>query len=147
MGGSILYGNSQLIVTKKKLFLVTKFFQTNFQCHKKSLERPLRFLYQVKCAQSHRCPHPANIYLFKVNNRSAGKGLCCCLWTSKCELGEKILIYYKKPPHHFWSITSLMMEVPTYRNQSIDMQCKSMGWFLYDTDLPHERVKTERWMG
>ena len=28
----------------------------------------------------------------------------------------------------------------SYRNQSIDLLCKSMGWFLYDRDLHHERV-------
>ena len=27
-----------------------------------------------------------------------------------------------------------------YRNQSIDLQSKSMDWFLYDNDLSHERV-------
>ena len=29
----------------------------------------------------------------------------------------------------------------SYRNQSIDLLCKSMDWFLYDNDLRHERVK------
>ena len=29
----------------------------------------------------------------------------------------------------------------SYRNQSIDLLCKSMDWFLYDIDLRHERVK------
>ena len=29
----------------------------------------------------------------------------------------------------------------SYTNQSIDLQSKSMGWFLYDRDLRHERVK------
>ena len=28
----------------------------------------------------------------------------------------------------------------SYRNQSIDLICKSMDWFLYDRDLRHERV-------
>ena len=28
-----------------------------------------------------------------------------------------------------------------YKNQSIDLLCKSVDWFLYDTDLLHERVK------
>ena len=34
-------------------------------------------------------------------------------------------------------------ESPYYieRNQSIDLQGKSMDWFLYDRDLHHERVK------
>ena len=29
----------------------------------------------------------------------------------------------------------------SYRNQSIDLQSKSMDWFLYDNSLHHERVK------
>ena len=29
----------------------------------------------------------------------------------------------------------------SYRNQSIDLQSKSMNWFLYDNSLRHERVK------
>ena len=29
----------------------------------------------------------------------------------------------------------------SYRNQCTDLLCKSMNWFLYDSDLHHERVK------
>ena len=35
-------------------------------------------------------------------------------------------------------VNSFMME---YRNQSNDLQNKSMGWFPYDKGLGHERVK------
>ena len=31
----------------------------------------------------------------------------------------------------------------SYRNQSIDLQCKSMDWFLYDRDLRHEKVNSQ----
>ena len=31
----------------------------------------------------------------------------------------------------------------SYRNQSIDLQSKSMDWFLYDNGLRHERVKCQ----
>ena len=31
----------------------------------------------------------------------------------------------------------------SYRNQTIDLLCKSMDWFLYDRDLRHESVKAE----
>ena len=33
-----------------------------------------------------------------------------------------------------------MTEAISYRNQSIDLQSKSMDWFLYDNGLRHERV-------
>ena len=32
----------------------------------------------------------------------------------------------------------------SYRNQSIDLQNKSVDWFLYDIGLRHERVKEEQ---
>ena len=31
----------------------------------------------------------------------------------------------------------------SYGNQSIDLQSKSMDWFLYDRDVRHERVKSK----
>ena len=34
-----------------------------------------------------------------------------------------------------------MTESLSYRNQSIDLQSKSVDWFLYDTGLCHERFK------
>ena len=32
-------------------------------------------------------------------------------------------------------INSLNTKVPPYRNQSIDVQSKSLDWFLYDSNL------------
>ena len=32
----------------------------------------------------------------------------------------------------------------SYRNQSTDLQSKSMDWFLYDNGLRHERVKKDK---
>ena len=34
------------------------------------------------------------------------------------------------------------MTKAVYRNQSTDLQSKSMAWFLYDNGLRHERVNT-----
>ena len=34
-----------------------------------------------------------------------------------------------------------MMKSLSYRNQSTDLQSKSLDWFLYDKDFRHERVK------
>ena len=44
-----------------------------------------------------------------------------------------------------WMIRSLALNLSwrnsvSYRNQSIDLICKSMDWFLYDRKLRHERV-------
>ena len=42
----------------------------------------------------------------------------------------------------FWNILTLSCRRPlSYRNQSIDLQSKSVEWFLYDNGLRHERVK------
>ena len=32
----------------------------------------------------------------------------------------------------------------SYKNHSTDLLCKSMDWFLYDSDLQHERIKRDR---
>ena len=41
-----------------------------------------------------------------------------------------------------WNQLTLSWRRPlSYRNQSIDLLCKSMNWFLYDNSLRHERVK------
>ena len=31
----------------------------------------------------------------------------------------------------------------SYRNRSIDLQSKSVDWFLYDNDLRHERANID----
>ena len=33
----------------------------------------------------------------------------------------------------------------SYKNQPIDLHCKSVDWFLYERDLRHERVKHFWW--
>ena len=40
-----------------------------------------------------------------------------------------------------WFLTLSWRRSLSYRNQSTDLLCKSMDWFLYDNDLRHERVK------
>ena len=39
-------------------------------------------------------------------------------------------------------LTLLWRMFLSYRNQTINLFCKSMDWFLYDRGLRHERVKT-----
>ena len=43
----------------------------------------------------------------------------------------------------FLNLTLSWRRSLSYRNQSIDLLCKSMDWFLYDSVLRHERVKEE----
>ena len=40
-----------------------------------------------------------------------------------------------------WHLTLSWRRPLSYRNQSIDLLCKSMDWFLYDNSLHHEGVK------
>ena len=55
----------------------------------------------------------------------------------------KLKIDKESSPNFTCNFNSFMTEVPTisYRNQSIDLQSKSMDWFLYDRDLCREGVK------
>ena len=39
-------------------------------------------------------------------------------------------------------INYFMKEDLSYRNQSINLLCKSIDWFLYDRDVRHERVNS-----
>ena len=60
--------------------------------------------------------------------------------------------HYQYPPRNiqkrmvrlYWDLTLSWRRPLSYRNQSIDLQSKSMGWFLYDNGLRHERVNKER---
>ena len=48
---------------------------------------------------------------------------------------------------HVWYIyllTLSWLKSLSYRNQSIDLLCKSVDWFLFDRDLPHEIVGTNK---
>ena len=49
--------------------------------------------------------------------------------------------HYKKKLR--FSLTLSWWRSLSYRNQSTDLQSKSMDWFLYDRDICHERVITE----
>ena len=47
-----------------------------------------------------------------------------------------------RPVNISWRYLTLSWQRPlSYRNQSIDVQRKSVNWFLYDNGLRHERVK------
>ena len=48
---------------------------------------------------------------------------------------------YKCPSVTKYSLTLSWRGPLSYRNQSINLQSKSMNWFLYDNGLGHERVK------
>ena len=41
-------------------------------------------------------------------------------------------------------LTLLWRRPSSYRNQSVDLLCKSMNWFLYDNGPRHERVKRDK---
>ena len=56
--------------------------------------------------------------------------LNCCEYESRCSHLIK--------DHSF---NSFMTKVPIILKPVLGLLCKSMGWFLYDKDLYHERVK------
>ena len=51
-----------------------------------------------------------------------------------CKIFEKI------PRVHFYGLTLSWRRPLSYRKQFIDLQSKSMDWFLYDNGLRHEKV-------
>ena len=119
-----------------------------------------RYKKNFHCCQSyyvlmicHSSNNPANICLFKVNNRNIKK---------RCEISSKLTIIktlelrqwlfmvllYLNIFHTFVTSPLFLTELSlswrrslSYRNQSIDLLSKSMDWFLHHRDLRHKRVK------
>ena len=59
---------------------------------------------------------------------------------------ENLFLYKKLLNQYvaFSYIDSFMMEIPIIWNQSFDLIRKLMEWFLYNRNLRHERVKTQK---
>ena len=55
---------------------------------------------------------------------------------------ETGLIFLNNPNIHHACLALSWRRSLSYRNQSIDLLCKSIDWFLYDRGLRHERVET-----
>ena len=70
-----------------------------------------------------------------------------CFKSSKTERNNRQRKhYYIRPKHcHYGSyyvgLTLSWRKLLSHRNQSIELQSKSMDWFLYDNGLRHERVR------
>ena len=47
---------------------------------------------------------------------------------------------FHREPYQVFSLILSWRKPLSYRNQSTDLLCKSMYWFLYDNGLRHERV-------
>ena len=84
---------------------------------------------------------------------SMGK-ICHFKWNFWEVPGKKIEDFFPAGPWEnsvFWHFHSVCINPVTlswrgplsFRNQSIDLQSKSMDWFLYDNGLLHERVKCQ----
>ena len=60
-----------------------------------------------------------------------------------------VFSFFKNKSIHssYLAILTLSWRRPlSYRNQSIDLQSKSMDWFLYDNGLRHERVNCSHYI-
>ena len=69
----------------------------------------------------------------------------CMVWSNSTNLlhaaAELYRIqWYSETLLGFRALTLLRRRYLSYRNQSIDLLCKPMDWFLYDWDLRHESV-------
>ena len=50
----------------------------------------------------------------------------------------RVLVFYQK--QNVWAFNTFWRRPLSWRNQSIDLLCKSMDWFLHGNGLRHERV-------
>ena len=79
--------------------------------------------------------YKAKRFIKKFYKNASSSSFCACKELSRTSVGN----------WKFWSkllvLTLLWRRSLSYRNQSIDLLCKSMDWFLDDNGLRHERVK------
>ena len=71
------------------------------------------------------------------------ESLTLCHWFRKLRYFHKFSKH--ESPQFLFKLVPLTLSWRrplSYRNQSIDLQSKSIDWFLYDNGLRHERVKT-----
>ena len=79
--------------------------------------------------------YKAKRFIKKFYKNASSSSFCVCKELSRTSIGN----------WNFWSkllvLTLSWRGSLSYRNQSIDLLCKSMDWFLDDNGLRHERVK------
>ena len=76
-----------------------------------------------------------------LNNSTLTAHLKCKCFALKNVLVNKSIISIDKWNNFEKDLTLSWRRPLSYRNQSTDLQNKSMDWFLYDNSLHHERVK------
>ena len=64
-------------------------------------------------------------------------------WRKK--VNSEFSLYWVWESSYQLVFNSFVTEVLLFRNESIDLQRKSMEWFVYDRDLRQERVKWAMW--
>ena len=77
-------------------------------------------------------------------NLSFLSGVVCRIWSCRDKHSPLVNLFhvlFKVLVHRDISLTLSRRRPLSYRNQSIDLRSKSMGWFLHDNGLRHERVK------
>ena len=77
-------------------------------------------------------------YLNATNIYAQSKSVIKIFW-SACFIAVKLLIILVNTVNMF-NLTLSWWWSQSCKNQSIDLLCKSMHWFLYERDLLHERV-------
>ena len=115
---------ADLLFNKKPVFYVLLYLVKAFWRKYENM-RTVVFLYIVHISMMKKCQI---VYLTKWALTSS------VFWYALRASNDFELCYVMKLPLSWRRLLS-------YRNQSIDLQSKSMDWFLYDNGLRHERVK------
>ena len=92
----------------------------------------------IEISPPHRC---SPVHLLHIFRALFPKNTSALPADSPMPLGHEKTIDKWKRPSDIWQLTLSWQRPISYRNQSIDLLCKSMDWFLYDIGLPRERVK------
>ena len=74
------------------------------------------------------------------------RGAIVDISTFKSEFRNSYFLWQFHSNNCSYSLTLSWRRPLSHRNQSIDLQSKSMDWFLYDNGLRHERVKYSKYI-
>ena len=121
------------------MWTICKEFLINVKIPQVSILNPTLFLppFMIKDFPSHAtCVILSSTFMIIPPTLSIAKLLICGIrlsWLLNLKLTSNTL--------QIWVLTLSWRGPLSYRNQSIDLQSKSVDWFLYYNGLRHERVK------
>ena len=97
-----------------------------------------------KCPNTEFCLVRIFLYSVRIQENTDQKNLRIWILFTQCLILQHLFVV------NFRGVLRTLLTLSwrrslSYKNQPIDLHCKSVDWFLYERDLRHERVKHFWW--